>query len=46
MNVNTDRNFIGMELDATYFAIAEKRIAEAQERRGNESHQRQLPFAA
>jgi len=28
--VNTDRKFIGIELDADYFAIAEKRIAEAQ----------------
>jgi len=28
--VNTGRNFIGIELDADYFAIAEKRIAEAQ----------------
>jgi site-specific DNA-methyltransferase (adenine-specific) len=44
--VNTDRNFIGIELDATYFAIAEKRIADAQERRDNESQQNQLPLAA
>ena len=28
--VNTNRNFIGIEIDPTYFAIAEKRIAEAQ----------------
>lgn len=28
--VNTNRNFIGIERDAGYFAIAEKRIAEAQ----------------
>ena len=28
--VQTGRNFIGIEIDATYFAIAEKRIAEAQ----------------
>jgi len=28
--VNTGRNFIGIELDPTYFAIAEKRIATAQ----------------
>lgn len=28
--VNTGRNFIGIELDAGYFAIAEQRIAEAQ----------------
>ena len=28
--VNTNRNFIGIELDADYFKIAEKRIAEAQ----------------
>ena len=28
--VNTGRRFIGIELDADYFAIAEKRIAEAQ----------------
>lgn len=29
--VNTGRNFIGMELDTGYFAIAQERIAEAQE---------------
>ena len=28
--INTGRNFIGIEIDPTYFAIAEKRIAEAQ----------------
>ncbi len=28
--VNTDRRFIGIELDATYFDIAKKRIAEAE----------------
>ena len=28
--VNTNRNFIGIELDADYFKIAERRIAEAQ----------------
>ena len=28
--VNTGRNFIGIEIDELYFAIAEKRIAEAQ----------------
>jgi len=28
--VNTNRNFIGIELDAGYFQIAEKRIADAQ----------------
>ena len=28
--VQTGRNFIGIEIDQTYFAIAEKRIAEAQ----------------
>ena len=28
--VQTGRSFIGIELDAGYFAIAEKRIAEAQ----------------
>ncbi len=28
--VQTGRNFIGVEIDPTYFAIAEKRIAEAQ----------------
>ena len=32
--VNTGRRFIGMELDPQYFAIAEKRIAEAAERKG------------
>ena len=30
--VNTNRNFIGIELDPTYFDIAQKRIAEAQRR--------------
>lgn len=30
MAVKTERNFIGIEIDPTYFAIAEKRIAEAQ----------------
>jgi len=29
--VNTGRNFIGIELDADYFAIAEKRIEDAQQ---------------
>lgn len=29
--VNTNRNFIGIELDADYFKIAERRIAEAQQ---------------
>ena len=29
--VNTNRNFIGMELDEKYFEIAEKRISEAQQ---------------
>ena len=29
--VNTNRNFIGIELDENYFAIAEARIAEAQQ---------------
>ena len=29
--VNTGRNFIGIELDAGYFAIAEKRIAQARQ---------------
>jgi DNA modification methylase len=28
--VKTGRNFIGIEIDPTYFAIAEKRIADAQ----------------
>jgi len=28
--VQTGRNFIGIEIDADYFAIAERRIAEAQ----------------
>jgi site-specific DNA-methyltransferase (adenine-specific) len=30
--VNTNRNFIGIELDETYFNIAQKRIAEVQRR--------------
>lgn len=38
--VNTGRNFIGIEKDAGYYAIAEKRIAEAQ------SRARQLEFVA
>ena len=29
--VQTGRNFIGIEIDPTYFAIAEKRIKEAQQ---------------
>ena len=29
--VQTGRNFIGIEIDPTYFAIAERRIKEAQE---------------
>jgi len=29
--VQTGRNFIGIEIDPDYFAIAEKRIKEAQE---------------
>lgn len=29
--VNTNRNFIGMELDEHYFNIAEKRISETKE---------------
>lgn len=34
--VNTNRNFIGMELDPQYFEIAKKRIAQAElERRGD-----------
>lgn len=28
--VNTDRNFIGFELDSNYFEIAKKRIEEAE----------------
>lgn len=38
--VNTGRNFIGIEKDAGYYAIAEKRIQEAQ------SRARQLEFVA
>lgn len=38
--VNTDRNFIGIERDPAYFAIAQKRIQEAQ------SKARQLEFIA
>jgi len=29
--VQTGRNFIGIEIDPTYYAIAERRIAEAQQ---------------
>ena len=29
--VQTGRNFIGIEIDPTYFAIAEKRIKDAQQ---------------
>jgi site-specific DNA-methyltransferase (adenine-specific) len=32
--INTNRNFIGIELDKDYFDIAEKRINEAQQRKG------------
>ena len=32
--INTNRNFIGIELDKGYFDIAEKRINEAQQRKG------------
>ena len=32
--VNAGRNFIGMEMDAGYFAIAQKRIAAAEKNRG------------
>ena len=28
--INTNRNFIGFELDTTYFNIAQKRIEDAQ----------------
>jgi site-specific DNA-methyltransferase (adenine-specific) len=31
--VNTNRKFIGMEIDQQYFEIAKKRIDEAQEQR-------------
>lgn len=34
--VNLNRNFIGIELDKTYFEIAEKRISEAQENKKRE----------
>lgn len=44
--VNTARNFIGIELDAAYFAIAEKRIADAQEMRRLDDQRPQLPLAA
>ena len=30
--MNTNRNFIGIELDNTYFEIAKKRIKEAKEK--------------
>jgi site-specific DNA-methyltransferase (adenine-specific) len=30
--VNTGRNFIGIEIDETYFNIAKKRIEEAEKR--------------
>ena len=33
--VNTDRNFIGIELDEIYFDIARKRIADAEKKRMN-----------
>lgn len=31
--VNTDRNFIGIELDENYFSIATERIKKAQDER-------------
>jgi len=34
--VNLDRKFIGIEMDETYFKIGEKRILEAQDKRGNQ----------
>lgn len=44
--VNTGRAFVGIELDATYFAIAENRIAEALEKKRLEDSQDELPLAA
>lgn len=44
--VNTNRAFIGIELDTTYFAIAERRIAEAQENRRLDDTESELPLAA
>lgn len=35
--VNTDRDFIGMELDKNYYDIAVKRIKEAKAQKGNEN---------
>jgi DNA modification methylase len=44
--VNTSRNFIGIELDAAYFKIAEERIAAAQEKKLLDDQIQQLPLAA
>lgn len=44
--VNTNRNFIGIELDEGYFRIAEKRIADAQEKKHLADAQGELPLAA
>ena len=35
--INTNRKFIGIEMDENYFNIASKRIAEAQENKLKES---------
>ncbi len=44
--VNTNRNSIGIEADAAYFKIAEKRIVEAQEKKRLDDAQQTLPLAA
>ena len=36
--IHTDRTFIGIEIDQNYFAIAKKRIGEAQERFESEKY--------
>ena len=34
--INTNRNFIGIELDESYFAIAKKRVEEKRKEKENE----------
>ena len=34
--MNTNRNFIGIELDKSYFAIAKKRVEEKRKEKENE----------
>lgn len=40
--INTNRNFIGIELDEEYFKIAEDRISKAQKEKNNENFFNQI----